>query len=121
MINKELIELQKGCEATCVVIPNEDSKELDSKIIISANFSDNELLMTFKENISSKEELNYFIIDGIDQLNEDTQNKYYQIVKDREFFGIKLPEDMVIVLTVKDKEGLKNISKELYNFCVIAF
>ena len=41
MINKELIELQKGCEATCVVIPNEDSKELDSKIIISANSSDN--------------------------------------------------------------------------------
>lgn len=121
MINKELIELQKGCEATCVVIPNEDSKELDSKIIISANSSDNELLMTFKENISSKEELNYFIIDGIDQLNEDAQNKYYQIVKDREFNGYRLPKDMIIVLTVKDKDGLKNISQELYHFCVVAF
>ena len=27
MINKELIELQKGCLATCVVIPNEDCEE----------------------------------------------------------------------------------------------
>lgn len=120
MINKELIELQKGCKATCVVIPNEEIKALDSKIIINANSSDSELLMTFKE-ISNKEELSYFIIDGIDQLNEDTQNKYYQIVKDREFNGYRLPEDIIIVLTVKDKQGLKNISQELYNFCVVAF
>ena len=54
-------------------------------------------------------------------MNESLQNKYYQIVKDREFFGIKLPKDMIIVLTVKNREGLKNIAKELYNFCVIAF
>ena len=121
MINIELIELQKGCEATCVVILNEDCKELDSKTIIDANSSDTELLMTFKEDISNKEELNYFIIDGIDQLNEDIQNKYYQIVKDREFNGYRLPKDMIIVLTVKDKDGLKNISRELYHFCVVAF
>ena len=121
MINKELIELQKGCLATCVVIPNEDCKELDSKIIINSNANDNELLTTFKENISNKEELNYFIIYEIDKLNESLQDKYYQIVKDREFYGYKLPKDMIIVLTVKDREGLKNISKELYNFCVIAF
>ena len=32
MINKELIELQKGCKATCVVVLNEDTNELDKKI-----------------------------------------------------------------------------------------
>ncbi len=121
MIDKELIELQKGCPATCVVIPNEDCKELDSKIIIDSNSNDNELLTTFKENISNKEELNYFIISEIDKLDESLQNKYYQIVKDREFCGYKLPKDMIIVLTVKDREGLKNISQELYNLCVVAF
>lgn len=121
MIDKELIELQKGCEAICVVIPNEESKELGSKIIINAKSSDSELLTTFKEDISNKEKIDYFIISEIDKLNEDTQNKYYQIVKDREFYGYKLPKDMIIVLTVKDKEGLKNISKQLYHFCVVAF
>ena len=121
MINKELIELQKGCTATCVVIQNEDCKELDSKIIVNADSNDSELYATFKEKISNKEELDYFIISEIDKLNESTQNKYYQIVKDREFYRYKLPKDMIVVLTVKDREGLKNISKELYNFCVIAF
>lgn len=121
MINKELIELQKGCLATCVVIQNEDCKELDSKIIINADSNDSELLTTFKENISNKEENNYFIITEIDKLNENLQDKYYQIVKDREFNGYKLPENMIIVLTVKDRESLKRISQELYHFCVVAF
>ena len=79
------------------------------------------MLTTFKEKTSNKEELDYFIISEIDQLNESLQNKYYQIVKDREFCGYKLPKDMIIVLTVKDREGLKNISQELYHFCVVAF
>ena len=121
MMNKELIELQKGCKATCVVILNEDCNELDKKIIVDSNCNDNELLAIFKENKSNQEELDYFIITEIDKLNADIQNKYYHIVKDREFFGVELPEDMVIVLTVNDKEGLKNISRELYNLCVVAF
>ena len=37
MIDKELIELQKGCVATCVVIQNEDIKELNSKIVINSD------------------------------------------------------------------------------------
>lgn len=121
MINKELIELQKGCKATCAVILNEDCNELDKKIIVDSNSNDNELLAIFKENKSNQEELDYFIITEIDKLNTDMQNKYYQIVKDREFFGVELLEDMVIVFTVKDKERLKNISRELYNLCVVAF
>ena len=120
MINKELIELQKGNIATCVVILNEDLKELDSNVAINSSSSDNELFTTLKD-ISNKADLNYFVINDIDKLDESLQNKYYQIVKDREFYGNKLPENMIIVLTVNDREGLKNISKELYHFCVVAF
>ncbi len=120
MINKELIELQKGNIATCAVILNEDCKELDSKMTINADSNDNELLTVFKD-IAHKEDLNYFIITDIDKLDKNLQNNYYQIVKDREFYGHKLPKDMVIVLTVKDREGLKNISQELYHFCIVAF
>ena len=60
----------------------------DSKIIVNSNCSDNELLKTFKENISNKEKLNYLVISEIDKLDEEAQDKFYQIVKDREFFGM---------------------------------
>ena len=76
MINKRIDRITKRCLATCVVIPNEDCEELDSKIIVNSNCSDNELLKTFKENISNKEKLNYFVISEIDILDEEAQDKY---------------------------------------------
>ena len=79
------------------------------------------MLTTFKEIIFNKEGIDYFIITEIDKLKENLQDKYYQIVKDREFNGYKLPENMIIVLTVEDRESLKKISQELYHFCVVAF
>ena len=120
MTNKELIELQKGSIATSVVILDEDCKELDSKLAINSDSNDNEILTAFKD-ISNKEDLSYFVVNNIDKLVESSQNRYYQIVKDREFYGWKLPKEVIIVLTVNDREGLKKISQELYHFCVVAF
>lgn len=122
MINIDLIELQKGCKATCAVIQSEDIEKLNSKILINSDCKDNELLKIFKEKISKADEkFNYFVIEEIDNLEVDKQEKFYQIVKDREFNGIVLPEDVVIVLTVENKDKLKNISSELHNLCVVAF
>ena len=70
---------------------------------------------------SNKEELRYLVITKIDEINADAQDKFYHIVKDREFRGYKLPEDIIIVLTVKNNENLKNIKQELHHFCVVAF
>ena len=122
MMNIDLIELQKGCEATCVVIQNEDIQKLDSKILINSNCEDNELLKIFKEKISKVDEkFEFIVIEEIDKLEADKQDKFYQIVKDREFNGIVLPENVIIVLTVENKDKLKNISSELHNLCVVAF
>ena len=122
MMNIDLIELQKGCKATCVVIQNEDIEKLDSKVLISSNCDDNELLKIFKEKISKADKkIEFLVIEKIDKLELDKQDRFYQIVKDREFNGILLPEDVVVVLTVENKDKLKNISSELYNLCVVAF
>lgn len=122
MINKDLIELQKNCKATCVVIQNEDIEKLDSKVLVSSNCEDNELLKIFKEKISNTDDkFEFFIVEKIDNLNVSKQNKFYQIVKDREFNGYTLPNDVIIVLTVENRDRLKNISSELYNLCVVAF
>ena len=49
MINKELVELQKGCKSICAIIETRDIKELDSNIVINSNCEDVELFKTFKE------------------------------------------------------------------------
>ena len=87
MINKELIELQKGCNSTCVVIQNKDIKELEPNVLVTSNCNINDLIKIFKENISSKK-YDYFVIEEIDKINSNEQDKYYQIIKDREFLRI---------------------------------
>lgn len=119
MINKDLIELQKGLKSTAVIIKNEDLENLDSKIVINANYTDGNLLKTLKEDMAK--DINYLVIEQIDKLDADKQDTYYQIVKDRELFGNELPKDTIIVFTVESKETLKNITQELYNLCVVAF
>lgn len=122
MVNKELIELQKGCKSTCVIIENNDIKELDSNIVIKSNCEDVEIFKIFKEKISNVDNnFNYLVIEEIDKLEIEKQDRIYQIVKDREYNGISLPEDIIIALTVENKDGLKNISSELYHLCVVAF
>ena len=122
MINKELVELQKGCKSICTIIETRDIKDLDSNIVINSNCEDVELFKTFKEKISKADnKFEYLVIKEIDKSENDKQNRIYQIVKDREYNGISLPEDVIIALTVENKEGLNKISSELYHLCVVAF
>jgi len=115
MINMDLIELQKGCKATCVVIQNDNIEELESKIVLDSNCTDVELYKSFDE------ECKFWVIKGIDSIDANKQDRFYQIVKDREFNGKILKDEVIIVLTVEGKDKLKNILPELYNLCVVAF
>lgn len=129
-MNKELIELQRGSKATCVIILDDNYRDLGTTLIMNASISDKYLFKKayfntiFKdkiEELSSNDNLIYFVIRGIDEISIDMQNRYIGLVKDREFNGYNLPDNVIIVFTVKSRDVLKNISKELYHFCVVAF
>lgn len=129
MIKRELIRLQKGCRASCAIILNEDSKELENAFIMNANTSDVDLYGIhlgkpfFQDELDKKreEEISYLVISEIDKIDSNMQNRYVGLVKDREFMGYKLPENLIVVFTISDKENLKKISSELYHFCVVTF
>ena len=129
-MNKQLVELQRGSGATCVVILEDCYKELERGLIMEAKISDAHLFAhpygnpIFKEKlnkISRNYDLAYFIIRGISELDIEAQNRYVGLVKDREFGGYNLPNNIVIVFTVKNAHELQKISKDLYHFCVVAF
>ncbi|MGN0973676.1 MAG: hypothetical protein ACI4OT_02910 [Bacilli bacterium] len=129
-MNKQLVELQRGCKATCVVILEEQCKYLEKGIAMEAKIGDDYLFARpygnpiFREKLdrlSKEQSLVYFVINRINEINEDMQNRYIGLVKDREFGGYNLADNVIIVLTIGKKEDLKKISKELYHFCVVAF
>lgn len=129
-MNKELIELQLGVNATCAVILDENYNKLGQTIFMDAKMSDANLFGSplgeplFKEQIekiAKNGEATYFVIRNIDEIEFEKQERYISLVKNREFHGYALPSNVIVVLTVHTKEGLKNISKDLYHFCVVAF
>lgn len=128
-MNLELINLQRGSKATCVVITNKDSLTLSNAVFMDSRIDDILLFGTklgdpvFKEKIeliSNKSEIGYFVIANFDLLPIEEQNKYVSLIKDRELQGYVLPDNMIIVLTVNNEESLKNISPEIYHFCVVS-
>lgn len=125
---KELIDLQRNSNATCVVIENIDSEKLSPTVSMKANVSDKFLLTgsipPFADKIDEKckkNKLCYFVIKGIDEISTEQQNRYVSLVKDRELNGYYLPKNCIIVFTVQNRSTLKKVSQELYHFAVVAF
>ncbi len=127
-MNLILIDLQRNSKATCVVIKTEDLKGLSPTVTMKANVSDKFLFTgdrpPFADKIDAKSKLSntcYFVITGIDEISAERQNRFVGLVKDRELNGYYLPDNCVIVFTVKNKLALKKMSQELYHFAVVAF
>lgn len=125
---KELVDLQRNSKATCAIVKTDDFAELSPALTMKAKVSDKFLFSgdkpPFADKIDEKSKLDkicYFVITGIDELSVENQNRYVGLVKDREMNGYTLPENCIMVFTVKDKANLKKVSQELYHFAVVAF
>lgn len=130
MLDQELIQGELGCNSTCVVILQEDVKLLKNVYNVKADNSNSNMILgelnkeNLKNNLDKLTEENniaYLIIEEIDKLDSKQQEKYINIIKNREFRGYYLPKNVIIALTIKSKENLSKISSELYHFCVVAF
>lgn len=125
---KDLIDLQRNSKATCVIVRDDEYSKLPSVVSMKASVSDKFLLTGDKPPFADKVDLKsksseicYFIITSIDEISIEQQNRYVALVKDRELNGYYLPDNCIIVFTVKDRQSLKNVSPELYHFAVVAF
>lgn len=125
---KDLIDLQRNSKATCVIVRDDEYNRLPLIVSMKASVSDNFLLTgnkpPFADKIDAKSksgEICYFVITGIEEISIEQQNRYVGLVKDRELNGYYLPDNCIVVFTVKDRQSLKNVSPELYHFAVVAF
>lgn len=130
MIDQELIEEQLGCNSTCVVILQEDVNTLKNSYNVKVDESNSNIILgeLNKENLKinldklvKENDITYLVIEEIDKIDEIKQEKYIGLIKDREFRGYNIPDNVIIVITIKDKDSLKKISSELYHFCVVVF
>ena len=128
-MNKTLIEGQRFSKATCVVILDNESKFLNNAVVMNADASDkflfacdlgNPIFKDKVESMSKKGEIAYFILKNMDKLTTEKQDRYIGLIKDREFMGYNLPDNVIIVLTVENEDTIKNLSPNLIQFFVNA-
>jgi len=125
---KELVSLQRNSKSTCVIVDGEEFKKLPNVVSMPASVSDKFLFTNnippFAEKIDAKcnkHNLCHFVIKNIDEVSIQEQERFVGLVKDREFNGYNLPQNCIIVFTVKDLVSLKKLSPILFNLSVVAF
>ena len=130
MIDQELIDEQKGCRSICAIILQEDVKVLENSYNVKVDESDSNILLgelnksnleNNLDKLAKENDIIYFVIEEIDKIDFNKQKKYINLIKNREFRGYKIPDNVIIVITIENKESLKKISPELYHFCIVAF
>ena len=57
------------------------------------------------------------VIENIDLVSEESQEKFYELLKYKEISNVALPKDVKIIVLAKD---LKKVSKSILSLCVIA-
>lgn len=125
MIDIDLLKAQKGIKAIGIIVLNSDVQKLSDLCNVNAELSDLELFGVslgqpiFKEELekfSKENEVSYLAISNISKVDKDKQNRFIGLVKDREFMGYNLPDNVIILFTVETENDIKNISSELYRF-----
>lgn len=126
-MNKVVINLQKNCKATCAIVKECDYADLKPRVEMKANVSDAFLfgskIPPFAEKVNEKcekYEICYLLIKEIDTVSIPQQNRFLGLIKDREMKGYYLPDNCIIVFSVKDETTIKKISPDLYHFAVVA-
>ncbi len=126
-MNKALIDLQRGSSASSAIILNDDTRKLGNALLVKADVSDKFLfgdaLPGFAKRLEEKskgKDLVYLVITGIDEIDNDKQDRYIGLVKDREMNGYNLPKNCIVVFSVTSSQSLSKISTDLYHFSVVA-
>lgn len=56
------------------------------------------------------------VIDGIDSIDKESQEKFYELLKYKTISNVELPSDCTIIVTAKD---LENVSETILRLCLL--
>jgi len=109
IIKSSLTPLVKN-NNTVVIDSNINSKELGV-----VNGEKGKAFPKWFENLTLKK-CKYLLIDKVDLIDLEEQEKFYEILKYRTITGISIPRETKILLTI---EKIENISKNILSLCQV--
>ena len=121
-MDKFIVSSAKSHAYLGIVLLNSEYRELDCILEMKADIKTESILRgnygetIFSEKLnelSSQNDVVYFVISNIDKVSDEIQRRFVGLVKDRSYRGYHLPENVVVVFTVEDKNDLSNIVYDL--------
>ena len=125
MLSQKINEILKLSQVSPIIVCELSSKIFENAVVLEANISSSQLGI-----VNTKNGLKYpdwflnlkdktkdtLIINLIDSIPTEEQEKFYEILKYREITNTALPEDIKIILTAKN---IKNVSQSILRLCMI--
>lgn len=127
-MNKDLVNLLRNCPSSAILVNDDEYTELNCVLSMQANLAKKSCFFgkngpIFKEkleNLSKKQKIVYFVVRNIDTTDFGVQQIFEGIVKDRVCANFVIPQNVIILFTVRDKQNLSKISTTLLHFCTVA-
>lgn len=114
--NKLSKVLSDNAKNPLIIVSDEDIV-LENTITINANINERDLhiesMWQKKIMLRNSNKHLFLIINGLDNIDVEEQNKFAHLLKDRRSGTFKLPDYVQIVIPVKDKEKVSKQIKSL--------
>lgn len=119
----KLKEILSNNKSWSIIIEGLDAKLIKDAVIINANINSQDLGIKIDSNgyiypkfISELEnsKTKILIIDELDEISKEEQEKFYGLIKYKGINGYKFPKETQIIITTKTN-GLNKISQDILN------
>lgn len=119
----KLNEILSNNKSWSIIIEGLDAKLIKDAVIINANINSQDLGIKIDSNgyiypkfISELEnnKTKILIIDELDEISKEEQEKFYGLIKYKGINGYKFPKETQIIITTKTN-GLNKISQDILN------
>ncbi|MBE5746050.1 MAG: hypothetical protein E7359_02050 [Clostridiales bacterium] len=123
----KLINILNNNTSWPIILENVSSKDFETSVVLPANINSSELGIKIDDkglcypswlnNIKKQEGENtiLLVIDKLDEISFEEQEKFYGIIKYKGVNGYKFPSETQIIITVKNKD---NVSKKISSLCL---
>ena len=124
MLSEKISEIKKLSEISPVIVCGISKNMFQNSVVVDAKIPSKQLgIISTKDGlkypdwyVELKNNKEFLIIDFIDSIPTEEQDKFYELIKYKEITNTALPKKTKIIVIAKD---IKNVSETIKRLCMI--
>ena len=122
MVSQKIVEIEKLANVSPVIACEMSSDAFDDAVVVDAKISSTQLAaLNTKDGLRfpdwylklEKNDKKLLVIDNIDDIDAEEQEKFYEILKYKEISNTALPKNTKIIVIAKNNKKVADIIRQL--------